>query len=802
MQERLKPREYQKKGEKIVIKILTDRIRGKVRETTGNYESGILIEMATWSWKTFLTWEIMNHILKLRNKARNNPSLRGIFPERFNVVILTNRIDWLEQFRDDLVEGRNWKSPIIEEQFLKNISKNTFHSKADDLDGFIQDKYDELEKDERSKDNFYFSTFQTAELKKLADKLENIDMIIIDEAHNVWEEWTYQKVIDDLIKKWRNWVSPVIYAVTATPDNKTKKIFWESSFEYWLSKYLASEYSPKVKYNITIWSSVTVDEIKSIEKMLQEATSLEDIKEKRKFVSELEKKFNGILERIPSIRHLCQDILSKIKTENKEIEKTIIFASSIEEADEIAENLNKQTWKEVALSYHSKNERIQALEELKKWNIKIIVSVDKLNESVDLPTISNVIFYRMTDSPKIYFQQLWRWLRGKWELKYYDYVWVLKNIQWVWNIYEEYKEELEKNKEKKSKENLEKKNFNSKKTDKSHLDTELDEEENFSLSGSVFNTSEVSIGLYNLANKIVNLKEEVDKPTKLEIISYFRWNRTEEEWQKLSENEKNEVINHWFNMKNKEKDNIEINWCKLTEITRIMNARYYDKNWNKVNPIDNKIAWVKFLNTIFWVNLEIKKLGKEEIIFYFRWNRTEEEWQRLSENKKNEIINNWLNMTNRKRNDIIINWAKLSEIASILNANYYDEEWNKVNPVDKKIAWIKLLNAIFWVNLEIEKLSKEEIIFYFRWNRTEEEWQRLSENKKNEIINNWLNMTNRKRNDIIINWAKLSEIANIMDANCYDEKWNKLHPNRYKEGWIKLLDTIFWNDFQIAINKK
>ena len=29
--------------------------------------------------------------------------------------------------------------------FLKNISKNTFHSKADDLDGFIQDKYDELE---------------------------------------------------------------------------------------------------------------------------------------------------------------------------------------------------------------------------------------------------------------------------------------------------------------------------------------------------------------------------------------------------------------------------------------------------------------------------------------------------------------------------------------------------------------------------------------------------------------------------------------------------------------------------------
>jgi len=122
-------------------------------------------------------------------------------------------------------------------------------------------------------------------------------------------------------------------------------------------------------------------------------------------------------------------------------------------------------------------------------------------------------------------------------------------------------------------------------------------------------------------------------------------------------------------------------------------------------------------------------------------------------------------MTNRKRNDIIINWAKLSEIANIMDANYYDEEWNKVNPVDNKIAWIKLLNAIFWVNLE-------------------------------------LNMTNRKRNDIIINWAKLSEIANIMDANCYDKKWNKLHPNRYKEGWIKLLDTIFWNDFQIAINKK
>jgi len=33
-----------------------------------------------------------------------------------------------------------------------------------------------------------------------------------------------------------------------------------------------------------------VDEIKSIEKMLQKATSLKDIKEKRKFANELEKK--------------------------------------------------------------------------------------------------------------------------------------------------------------------------------------------------------------------------------------------------------------------------------------------------------------------------------------------------------------------------------------------------------------------------------------------------------------------------------------------------------------------------------
>jgi superfamily II DNA or RNA helicase len=50
----------------------------------------------------------------------------------------------------------------------------------------VNSESDEIEETQgKMRDNFYFSTCQTANLKNLTEKLPYVDIIIIDEGHNV-----------------------------------------------------------------------------------------------------------------------------------------------------------------------------------------------------------------------------------------------------------------------------------------------------------------------------------------------------------------------------------------------------------------------------------------------------------------------------------------------------------------------------------------------------------------------------------------------------------------------------------------
>lgn len=153
------------------------------------------------------------------------------------MLVLTNLIDGLNQFRDDLFHGRsgeNRKGPILSENLRENALLKTFHSKADNL-AHLDEKYftvseeDEEEifsqQNERIKDQFFFSTFQTAIRKDLAYRLPYVDLIIIDEAHNVDPGDEYDAVLQDLSGLGRDGHAPMILAVTATPTNLTKELF-------------------------------------------------------------------------------------------------------------------------------------------------------------------------------------------------------------------------------------------------------------------------------------------------------------------------------------------------------------------------------------------------------------------------------------------------------------------------------------------------------------------------------------------------------------------------------------------------
>lgn len=91
------------------------------------------------------------------------------------------------------------------------------------------------------------------------------------------------------------------------------------------------------------------------------------------------------------------------------------FCASKGHAEYMAKYFNQQGVAAVAVYSGTQgehtSERNEAVNKLKKGEIKIIFSVDMFNEGVDVPAIDTVLFLRPTESPTIFLQQLGRGLR-------------------------------------------------------------------------------------------------------------------------------------------------------------------------------------------------------------------------------------------------------------------------------------------------------------------------------------------------------------------------------------------------------
>jgi superfamily II DNA or RNA helicase len=422
-------------------------IRGSlvIREWV-TFNTASLLEMATGSGKTFTTGKYVEKIIKTRNMY-NRLMQKNEF-QNLNIVVLTNRIDGLEQFRDDLIHGRWSKSPILSPAIISHIRSNTFHSRADDLEDFdpsyINKDYDELEwasELDTSRDNFYFSTWQTAKLKDLSMRLPYVDLIIIDEAHNIRWENDFQKVISDLASNWRNGYPPYILPITATPSNLTKDLFGEPVFKFGLSEYLASPYSPSIDYKLVTATTATPEEVMILKRMIEDIDTASSRVVRKRYISNISKQFNKIMTKYPDTHTLSKDILKRVQQDEDTLSETIVFAKSIDEADNIARSINIIHGSPIALAYHSGKIGANSLSRLadKLDPIKFVIAVDMLNESVDLPTVSNIVFWRGTNTARIYLQQFGRWLRGDGLVRYYDYVGGMKNFVWIGNIFDELK---------------------------------------------------------------------------------------------------------------------------------------------------------------------------------------------------------------------------------------------------------------------------------------------------------------------------------------------------------------------------
>ena len=167
------------------IREITDATKEAIREqlhTDAIFTNAILIEMATGSGKTFTVGQYMERILDM---IKRHPYLRESM-KHLRVVLLSNRIDGVSQFRDDLTVGRigdQAKPPILSRETLAELKVSTYHSQADGED--LKSRSAETEiSNTHGQHELICITDKTAKSHQIAEQISHVDLIIVDEAHN------------------------------------------------------------------------------------------------------------------------------------------------------------------------------------------------------------------------------------------------------------------------------------------------------------------------------------------------------------------------------------------------------------------------------------------------------------------------------------------------------------------------------------------------------------------------------------------------------------------------------------------
>ena len=228
------------------------------------------------------------------------------------------------------------------------------------------------------------------------------DLIIFDEAHHAPSN-TYS----DFLKRAD---SKFLLGMTATPwrgDNRSlNDVFGEKCYEMSIVEGMQAGYLAKVDYQM-YFDSINWEDLAE---KLNEGITIKDLN-KNLFV-------------VPRDNAIA-DMLKKM-TDNGEITQGIVFCPRKKHAELFASNL-----KSIGISanyYHSgldRNDKVKILKDFYSKKIKILVTVDALNEGYDVPDVDLVVFLKATHSQRIFVQQLGRGLRiskNKSKVKVLDFI--------------------------------------------------------------------------------------------------------------------------------------------------------------------------------------------------------------------------------------------------------------------------------------------------------------------------------------------------------------------------------------------
>jgi len=210
------------------------------------------------------------------------------------------------------------------------------------------------------------------------------DLIVIDEFHHAAAR-SYQRVLNYFQPKF-------LLGITATPDrNDNKDVyaicdgnvaykidFIEAVQRGWLAPFRYYGVYDDTDYSKIKWLGNRYDETELLQVQLREEMADKILKAWEKYK----------------------------KT------RTLVFCSSIKQADFLSEYFRKRNYRTVSLhSQQTDIPRDQAIAMLEKGELDAIFTVDLFNEGVDIPSVDTLLFVRPTESLTVFTQQVGRGLR-------------------------------------------------------------------------------------------------------------------------------------------------------------------------------------------------------------------------------------------------------------------------------------------------------------------------------------------------------------------------------------------------------
>ncbi|MET8869655.1 DUF3427 domain-containing protein [Nonomuraea sp. NPDC004580] len=234
-----------------------------------------------------------------------------------------------------------------------------------------------------------FASIQTLDANPLPEP-DRYDMVIVDEFHHA-EAATYRKLLTGVRPK-------VLLGLTATPERADGL-----DIKHWFGGRIASE--------LRLWEALERVLLAPFQYFgIHDGTDLSQIGWRRGQgydVGQLSNVYTGNDRRAAVVLEALQRKVGDVGRM-----RALGFCVSIDHARFMADHFTRAGLPSVAVTAHSlRDERDQALRDLRDRKINAVFTVDLFNEGVDVPEIDTVLFLRPTDSATVFLQQLGRGLR-------------------------------------------------------------------------------------------------------------------------------------------------------------------------------------------------------------------------------------------------------------------------------------------------------------------------------------------------------------------------------------------------------